>query len=120
VHFTLISSHFEAKYGQPLPARLRFDPETGFSRLADYMQVAAQNQPSSVVPRVNSSIATYKTAKTKKSLVESHNISEEEKEEYHRGAPISTATKGWRASGTIGLVTSGLSSASAQSQGEND
>jgi hypothetical protein len=111
---------FEAPYARPLPSHLQFDPETGFSRLADRMHVIAQSQLHDSLPRVNPLIATYKTNKNKKSWVDSPNISEDEKEEYSRGATVTTAIQGWRASGSIGVVTSSLSSASAQSQGDNN
>lgn len=110
---------FKAPYTRPLPSHLQFDPETGFSRLSDRMHAIAQSQLYDSLPRINPLIATYKSNKIKKSWVESPTISEQEKEEYSRGATITTAVKSWRASGSIGVVTSSLSSASAQSQGAN-
>jgi hypothetical protein len=46
-------------------------------------------------------------------------LTPQEKDEYSRGATISGAKKGWRARGSIGVVTSSMSSASEQSQQEN-
>jgi hypothetical protein len=111
---------FEATYSRALPPAFQFDPQAGFTALSDHMRATAQDQTKDQRPRVNGLVATYPTGKIKDSWTGMPSLSQQEKDEYKRGATVSGTIKGWSAGGSIGVVTSCMSSASAQSQGENN
>jgi hypothetical protein len=111
---------FEPVYGRPLPVTLQFDPETGFTAMSDYMGTMSQDSSAKERPRVNHHIATYKDGASKRSWTSMPGLSPQEKDEYSRGTTIFGAIKDWRAGGSIGVVTSSMSSASEQSQHENN
>jgi hypothetical protein len=111
---------FEAAYNQPLPSSFAFAPRTGFGEMVNTLSTAYASRSPALVPRVNPYVATYKDAKDKTSWVGMEDLTPTEKAEYARGATLSGATKEWRAGGSVGLVTSCMSSASSQSQGQNN
>jgi hypothetical protein len=88
--------------------------------MADYMQTRLPTNYPNTPLKICPVVATYPTRAVKKSWTEQNGLSAKEKGEYARGATLSTAAKSWTQGGTVGVVTSSLSSASAQSQGGND
>ncbi|USP79346.1 hypothetical protein yc1106_06620 [Curvularia clavata] len=111
---------FAAQYAKPLPPSLQFDPSSGFGKMTDYLSTQLPSAYPTTSLKICPVVATYRTGAIKKAWVNQEGLSEEAKKEYACGATLSTAVKNWTQGGTVGVVTSSMSSASEQSQGFND
>jgi hypothetical protein len=111
---------FGVVYSEPLPAAVRFHLEIGCMALSDNKRAAFGSTPFADRPSINPLVATYSKGPTQASSTGIESRTARRTNDYKREATVSLATKEWRAAGTVGVVTSSLSSASVQSQQENE
>jgi hypothetical protein len=88
--------------------------------MVDHLRNLPGQHPQQTNFQVNPHVATYRDGAAKAAWTGQQGLSEAEAEDYRKGATRSVAAKSWVARGSIGLVTSSLSSASEQAQGLND
>lgn len=110
---------FETAYGLALPPQHQYNPETGFSTMANWVNGLGAKYPTPMT-QIVPGIATYNTASTKAQWVAMADLSAAQKAEYEAGMTRSTAAKHFVNRGSIGLVTSSLSNAAQNAVGENN
>jgi len=104
---------FAPYYAQPLPPNLQYNPQTGFGDMVRTIEhISAHLQPEAAF-RVNAAVATYKNKNVKESWVSALNTPESE--DLARGSTVAVAKKGFPASGSVGVVVSGMTNAAVQS-----
>jgi hypothetical protein len=109
---------FGQTYSQNLPANFNFNPQTGFTPLANW--AAALTPPANSPIRPATKIATYVSRKEKQSEAAASGT-DAEREAANLGATVSVAKPLWPASRpVVGLVTSSMSSAVDHQAQQND
>jgi len=111
---------FETAYGQALPPQHQYNPETGFSTMANWASGLGAQYPNTPAGRIVPGVATYDSGKKKADWVGITGLSAVQKAEYKAGMTKSAAAKHFVNSGSIGLVTSSLSNAAQNAVGENE